>query len=70
MGFKQKKKIVRFGNTSEGIVLPKGWLDYYGIHRGDEVVLLGSSMLVIAPAHLEAKARELVEHSVSFPQES
>lgn len=63
MAFKQKRKVVRYGNSSEGVVLPKEWLDYYGIGRGDEVILLGNSMLIIAPKHLEARARDMIEQS-------
>jgi antitoxin component of MazEF toxin-antitoxin module len=63
MAFKQKRKIVKYGNASEGIVLPKEWLDYYDIRKGDEIILLGNSMLILTPKHLEGRARKLIEQS-------
>ena len=61
MAFKQVRKIIRYGKSSKGIVLPREWLDYYGLSQGDEVVILANEVLVIVPKHLEQDARRLIE---------
>ena len=63
MAFKQMRKIVRYGKSSNGIVLPREWLDYYNLAKGNELVILGNQVLVIAPKHLEENARKLIEAS-------
>lgn len=61
MAFKQTRKIVRYGKSSSGIVLPREWLDYYGLSKGDELLILGNDVLIVAPKRLERMARELIE---------
>ena len=61
MGYKQSRRIVRFGATSRGIVLPKGWLEFYELQHGDSVTLLGDSILIISTRGDEAKAKRLLE---------
>lgn len=63
MAFKQTRKIVRYGKSSSGVVIPRQWLDYYGLTQGDELVVLGNEVLIIAPKHLEQNARELIEQT-------
>ena len=65
MAFKQVRKITRYGKSSQGIVLPKEWLDYYGLGPGDEIVILANDALVIVPKHLEQEARLLLERKVA-----
>ena len=60
MAFKQIRKIVRYGKSSDGIILPKEWLDYYGLVKGDELVILGDELLIIAPKALEDTARAAI----------
>lgn len=61
MGYKQSRRIVRFGAVSSGIVLPKGWLEFYQLEHGDSVTVLGDSILMISTKQTEAKARKLLE---------
>lgn len=61
VAFKQIRKIVRYGKSSNSVVLPREWLDYYELTNGDELVILGNQVLVIAPTHLEETARRLIE---------
>ena len=61
MGYKQMRRIVRFGNVSRGIVLPKGWIDFYGLRDGDHVMLLGDSVLILSHPKDELKARKALE---------
>jgi len=56
VAFKQIRKIVRYGKNSNSVVLPREWLDYYELTNGDELVILGNQVLVIAPKHLEETA--------------
>ena len=39
--FTAKRKIIKFSNTSRGVVIPKIFCDAYGIEMGDSVVLIG-----------------------------
>ena len=61
MGYKQNRRIVRFGATSSGIVLPKGWLEFYQLEHRDSVTLLGDSILIIAIREDEERARSLLK---------
>lgn len=60
MAYKQRRRIVRFGASSRGLVLPKGWVEFYELKQGDRVVILGNSMLVIARLEDEGRAQEFV----------
>jgi len=61
MGYKEKRKVIRMGQSSRGIVLPKAWLDYQGEQKVKELSILGDSILVISTRDDEEKARELME---------
>jgi bifunctional DNA-binding transcriptional regulator/antitoxin component of YhaV-PrlF toxin-antitoxin module len=65
LAFKQVRKIIRYGKSSSGIVLPREWTDYYGLGHGSEVVILANDVLIIVPKHLEQKARRLIEGSTA-----
>jgi bifunctional DNA-binding transcriptional regulator/antitoxin component of YhaV-PrlF toxin-antitoxin module len=60
MAYKQKRHIVRFGSTSRGITLPKGWLDFYGLKERDPVMILGDSVLIVARPEDARQAEEVV----------
>lgn len=60
MAYKQKRHIVRFGASSKGIVLPKGWLEFYSLREGDHVVILGNSVLLVARPEDERNARKVL----------
>jgi|GEM_PF-5482013 len=61
MGYKQRRKIVRFGSVSRGIVLPKGWLEFNDFQDGDRVTVIGDSVLIISHPNDELKARKVLE---------
>lgn len=61
MGYKLRRKIVRFGAISRGIVLPKGWMEFYSLKDGDHVTVLGDSVLIVSRPKDEPKAREVLE---------
>lgn len=69
MPSKETRKIIAHGKISKGISLPKPFLDYHNIDKGDEVLLLYDSIILVLPngiskEKLEAKAeliKELLE---------
>lgn len=61
MGYKQRRKIVRFGSVSRGIVLPKGWLEFNDFQDGDRVTVIGDSVLIISHPNDKLKARKVLE---------
>lgn len=62
MGYKQRRKIVRFGSFSKGIVLPKGWIEFHNLKTGDYLTVLGDSVLIISHPMHEARAHAVLEH--------
>lgn len=60
MGYKQKRRVVRFGATSRGITLPRGWLEFYGLKEHDSLILMGDSLLVVARLDDEEEAQNLL----------
>ena len=61
MGFKQQRKIVKIGKGSSGVILPQEWLEFYGLKKGDEIALLGNALIVIAPKHMEHRAKHVID---------
>ena len=61
MGYKEKGKIIKMGQSSKGIVLPKAWLDYQGEENLKELSILGDSILIISTKDDEEKARRLMD---------
>ena len=41
---------------SLGVVLPKEWLRFWGLHKGEDVLVLGNSVLVVIPAEHPKRA--------------
>ena len=60
MGYKQKRRVVRFGATSRGITLPRGWLEFYDLKERDSLVILGDSILIVARPQDEKHARKVL----------
>ena len=58
MGIRVKRKTFKAGGDSRAVVLPSGWIKYYG-DRVNEVLVIGSDVLIIAPAGLEQLAEEI-----------
>jgi len=44
-----KRKLVRTGKSSYAIILPKDWVEYYGLKEGDYVLLEVNKFIVIKP---------------------
>lgn len=64
MGVMVKRRVSRIGR-SRAVTLPLAWCDYYG-DRVRNVTIIGSSLLIIAPAGLEEEAERLarsIEHN-------
>jgi bifunctional DNA-binding transcriptional regulator/antitoxin component of YhaV-PrlF toxin-antitoxin module len=60
MPYKHKRRIVRFGASSCGVVLPKGWVEFYGLQKGDRMVIFGDSVLIVARPEDEKRAQEAI----------
>ena len=60
MGYKEKRRTIRVGETSKAVILPKPWLDYHG-ENAQTLTLLGDAILIIAPKGYEEKAQKILE---------
>jgi len=60
MGYKEKRKLIKVGDSSRAVILPKPWLDYHG-KNAEELTLIGDAILIIAPKGLEKKAQEILD---------
>jgi len=49
MPHKESRKIIAVGNTSVGIILPKAWIDFYGLKKGDYVEVISNGIVRIIP---------------------
>jgi len=56
MAHRQQRKTTKFGAASEGLGLPKGWLDYTEFTRGIYARLLGNPPHVTCHPMDEKKA--------------
>ena len=44
------RKIIKAGNTSFAVILPRAWLRYYGLTNKDKVKVTSNSKIIIEPA--------------------
>ena len=54
------RKIIDFGKTSKGIILPKSWLEYYEKETGkqiESVAMEVNKVLTIAPIFTKEKQK-------------
>lgn len=42
-----ERRIVKFGENSLGVTLPRGWLKYYQLRQGDRVEVIVDNEVVI-----------------------
>ena len=42
MGFEFNRKIIRVGNSSFGVIIPREWLRYYNLKYGDKVKIISN----------------------------
>lgn len=61
MGIRVTRKTFKAGGDSRAVVLPSGWVKYYG-DKISEVTIIGNDLLVIAPAGLEHRAEEIANY--------
>jgi len=49
MPHKQHRKIIKVGNTSFAVILPKGWIKFYNLDDDGMVEVISDSNVVIKP---------------------
>ena len=60
MGYREKRKLIKVGESSKAVVLPKPWLDYHG-DAAEVLTLLGDSILIVAPLGFEERAEKILK---------
>jgi len=53
MPHEETRKIIKVGETSLAVILPKSWLRYYKLTDKDEVKVISNSTVVIEPPKKE-----------------
>ena len=43
----EHRTVLAFGRDSHCVILPKSWLDYYGLKKGDKVEMVTNDELII-----------------------
>ena len=56
MPHKTNRKIIRVGETSFAVILPKAWFRYYDLQNGDSVEVVSNSDIIIRP--LKGRTRD------------
>ena len=44
---KNLRKIIKIGECSHGIIIPKGWLRYYELKKGDRLEVITDGEIII-----------------------
>jgi len=44
---KNYRKIIKIGECSHGIIIPKGWLRYYELKKGDQLEVITDGKIII-----------------------
>lgn len=47
MPHKNFRKLIRIGNTSLGVIIPKSWLKYYDLKYGDSLEVISNGSIEI-----------------------
>ena len=50
MPHKENRKIIKVGETSYAVILPKSWFRYFNLKHGDLVEVISNSDVTIRPA--------------------
>lgn len=58
MPHEETRKIIRVGETSYGVILPKSWLRYYKLTDKDQVKVVSNSNVIIEPPQEKRKTVE------------
>jgi phosphate uptake regulator len=61
MPHEETRKIIKVGETSYAVILPKSWLRYYGLDDKDHVKVISNSTVVIKPRNVEEKEPQASE---------
>ena len=43
----EHRTVLAFGRDSHCVILPKSWLDYYGLKKGDKVEMVTNDEIII-----------------------
>ena len=49
MAHNDVSKLIRAGNTSLAVIIPKSWLQYYNLGYGDQVEVISNGIIEIKP---------------------
>lgn len=49
----ESRKIIKIGDTSFAVILPRAWLRYYGLTDKDEVLVESNGSVTIKPPQKE-----------------
>jgi len=50
---KEIRKIIKSGNTSLAVILPRAWLRYYELNAKDRVLVISNGSVTISPIQKE-----------------
>jgi len=53
MGHKSTRKIIRIGDSSFAVILPRAWLRYHDLKYGDSVEVVSNGSVKIKPLRVE-----------------
>jgi len=49
MGTKRDQKLIMVGKSSVAVIIPKPWIEYYGLEAGDEIEVITNETVIIRP---------------------
>jgi bifunctional DNA-binding transcriptional regulator/antitoxin component of YhaV-PrlF toxin-antitoxin module len=58
MPHEENRKIIKAGETSFAVILPKSWLRFYGLKNGDLVKVVSDGVVTIEPLAQKDKEAE------------
>lgn len=58
MPHEEERRIIKAGETSFAVILPKAWLRFYGLKNGDRVKVISDEIVTIEPILAREKAKE------------
>ena len=58
MPHEEMRKIIKSGNTSFAVILPRAWLRYYGLTNKDRVKVVSNGTVIIEPPKKEQEKAE------------
>jgi antitoxin component of MazEF toxin-antitoxin module len=58
MPHEETRKIIKAGETSFAVILPRAWLRFYGLKNGDSVKVVSNGTVTIEPPTQKDKRKE------------